>query len=383
VHDPWRVQAAEAPGGPAGPPPAAAAPPPSARSASKPGWLALAIATLSAGLVGGLIGAQSAPEPEPVTEATGSLGAEVSAPSAGSQRAPESVAGIAAAVLPGVVSIGTGSGSGSGFVISEDGYIITNNHVIADAGGAGVTVALQDGRTVDAEIVGTSPAYDLAVLDIDVDGVEPLALGDSDDVVVGDSVVAVGSPLGLDGTVTSGIVSAVDRPVTAGGQGEVSFINAIQTDAAINPGNSGGPLLDSAGRVIGINSSIAALGTSFGGQAGSIGLGFSIPINQARLTAEQIIATGEAEYPIIGATLDVSDGGQGAIIASVVPGGPADSIGLRAGDRVVAINGSTVRGADELIVAIRALQAGDTVTLSYERNGTEETVEVTLGSRVG
>jgi putative serine protease PepD len=338
---------------------------------------------MAAGLVGGLLGAQLAPEPASPASASDTTGTAVLDPVEPSTRAPESVAGIATAALPSVVSISTATGSGSGFVIDDDGYIITNNHVIADSGERGVQVSLQDGRTAEATIVGTSPAYDLAVLEVDLTGIDPLALGDSDEVVVGDPVVAVGSPLGLDGTVTSGIVSATDRPVTAGGQGEVSFINAIQTDAAINPGNSGGPLLDGSGRVIGINSSIAALGTSFGEQAGSIGLGFAIPINQARLTAEQIIATGEAEYPIIGATLDVGEPGQGAIIASVVPGGPAEQVGLQPGDRVVALNGGVVRGADELIVAIRARQPGDNVTLTVARNGTEQQVDVTLGARVG
>jgi putative serine protease PepD len=299
-----------------------------------------------------------------------------------SGRAPESIAGIADAALPSVVSITTSTGSGSGFITTGDGYIITNNHVIADSGSDGVSVSLQDGRTVEASIVGTSPAYDLAVLDVELTNLTPLALGDSGEVVVGDPVVAVGSPLGLEGTVTAGIVSATDRPVTAGGQGEVSFINAIQTDAAINPGNSGGPLLDSEGRVVGVNSSIAAL-SAFGGQAGSIGLGFAIPINQARLTAEQIIASGEAEYPIIGATLDIGEPGQGAVIASVVPGGPADEVGLRSGDIVVAINGAVVRGADELIVAIRTKQPGDTVELTVARNGAEESIDVELGARVG
>ncbi len=348
-----------------------------------PGWLALAAAALAAGLVGGLLGAQLTPEPASPASASDTTGTAVLDPVEPSARAPESVAGIATAALPSVVSISTATGSGSGFVIDDDGYLITNNHVIADSGERGVQVSLQDGRTAEATIVGTSPAYDLAVLEVDLTGIDPLALGDSDEVVVGDPVVAVGSPLGLDGTVTSGIVSATDRPVTAGGQGEVSFINAIQTDAAINPGNSGGPLLDGSGRVIGINSSIAALGTSFGEQAGSIGLGFAIPINQARLTAEQIIATGEAEYPIIGATLDVGEPGQGAIIASVVPGGPAEQVGLQPGDRVVALNGGVVRGADELIVAIRARQPGDNVTLTVARNGTEQQVDVTLGARVG
>ncbi len=380
--DPWRLtpEAGGYPQGPSGNPPAPAASPPEA--SRRPGWLALVAATGIAGLAGGLVGAGLAPQPvESTTQASTGEAAVIDSVQP-SERAPESIAGIADAALRSVVSIATSTGTGSGFIITDDGYIITNNHVIADSGAEGVSVSLQDGRTVEAEIVGTSPAYDLAVLDVSLTGLTPLALGDSEEVVVGDPVVAVGSPLGLDGTVTSGIVSSTDRPVTAGGQGEVSFINAIQTDAAINPGNSGGPLLDVAGRVVGVNSSIAAL-TSFGGQAGSIGLGFAIPINQARLTAEQIIAEGQAEYPIIGATLGIGEPGRGATIDSVVSGGPADQTGLRAGDQVVSLDGAPVRGADELIVAIRAKQPGDTVELTFVRNGTEETVEVTLGSRVG
>jgi putative serine protease PepD len=298
-------------------------------------------------------------------------------------RAPESVAGIAQQALPSVVSIATAGGTGSGFIISEDGYIVTNNHVVADAGPQGVRVSLRDGREVEATVVGTSPAYDLAVLDVELDGLTPLPIGDSDQVVVGDPVVAVGNPLGLEGTVTAGIVSAVNRPVTAGGQDEVSFINAIQTDAAINPGNSGGPLLDAAGNVVGVNSSIATLGGGGGlGQGGSIGLGFAIPIKQAQLTADEIIAGGEATFPVIGATLDVSSGA-GAVIASLVPGGPAEGAGLRPGDVVTQIDGTTVRTAEELIVAIRSRQPGDTVELSFDRNGTEDTVTLTLDSSVG
>jgi len=371
--DPWSLAGAAAAGVPVQPK--------RPRERRRPGWLAVGAATLVAGVTGGLVGAALAPAPvdsEPTAE-TSTVALDPVAPS----RSAESVAGIAEAALPSVVSITTSTGSGSGFITTDDGYIVTNHHVIADSGADGVQVSLQDGRTVQADIVGTSPAYDLAVLDVELLNLTPLALGDSNEVAVGDPVVAVGSPLGLEGTVTSGIVSATDRPVTAGGQGEVSFINALQTDAAINPGNSGGPLLDAAGRVIGVNSSIAVLPTAFGGQTGSIGLGFSIPINQARVTAEQIIAEGEASYPIIGATLEYGPVGQGAVVASVVPDGPADQVGVRGGDRVVAIDGRPVFGSDELIVAIRAQQPGDTVELTIDRGGVEDTYVVTLDSRVG
>ncbi len=358
-------------------------PTPTPTTSRRPGWFAVVATAGVAGLLGALVGVQLAPAPAPsTTEATGAESSVLDTTTPVG-RAPESIAGIADAALPSVVSISTATGTGSGFIITDDGYIITNNHVIADSGDRGVQVALQDGRSVEADLIGTSPAYDLAVLDVDLTGLTPLALGDSDEVVVGDPVVAVGSPLGLDGTVTSGIVSATNRPVSAGGQGEASFISAIQTDAAINPGNSGGPLLDAQGRVIGVNSSIAALG-SFGGQAGSIGLGFAIPINQTRVTAEQIIAEGEASYPVIGATLQMDPtASDGAVIGEVIPGEPAAEAGLRSGDRVVALNGQPVRGSDELIVAIRTKQPGDTVSVSFVRGQQEETVEITLGSRVG
>jgi putative serine protease PepD len=209
---------------------------------------------------------------------------------------------------------------------------------------------------------------------------------------VGDPVLAIGSPLGLSGTVTAGIVSAKDRPVSAGdGAGDVSYISALQTDAAINPGNSGGPLVDMQARVIGINSSIATLGGSVGGQSGSIGLGFAIPINQARRIAQEIIRTGQAEHPIIGVELDVRYGGPGAKVAtrgvggnpSVVPGGPADQAGIQAGDVITAVDGVPVDDAEQLIVAIRTHSPGDTVTLTIQRAGQTSDVQVTLAPSTG
>ncbi|HLT85834.1 MAG TPA: trypsin-like peptidase domain-containing protein, partial [Phototrophicaceae bacterium] len=234
-----------------------------------------------------------------------SSGASLPAPTSPTTtaRAPESIAGIAASALESTVYIevvGSGGGSsGSGMVLREDGYVVTNNHVIAPAadGGGRVSVTFADGSQEPAEIVGRTSDYDIAVLKVDIDGLTPLPLADSDAVVVGDPVVAVGAPLGLEGTVTSGIISALNRPVQAGGDEGASFLNAIQTDAAINPGNSGGPLINAAGEVIGINTAIAQAG---GRQTGSIGLGFAIPSNQVRRTAEQIIETGRATYPVIG-----------------------------------------------------------------------------------
>ena len=312
------------------------------------------------------------------------------------QRAPDTVAGIAQRVLPSVVSIrettATVEGTGSGFVIGAEGYILTNNHVVAAAadGQGTILVRFNDGQEAEAQIVGRSPSYDLAVLQVEgIAGLVPLEFGNSQDVVVGDAVVAIGSPLGLEATVTSGIVSAINRPVTAGGQGDLSFINAIQTDAAINPGNSGGPLVDSAGRVIGVNSAIADPGAGGGGPAGSVGLGFAIPIGQAQLTAQQLIDTGEAVYPVIGASVDRTYEGPGARISGdsggtpgVVPDGPAADAGIETGDVILSVDGTAVDGADELIIAIRSHVPGDTIRLEVERRGGgTETIDVVLGSQ--
>jgi putative serine protease PepD len=296
---------------------------------------------------------------------------------------------VAEALLPCVVSISVADATGSGFVISADGFILTNNHVVAGVDeGEPVDLGLFDGRRVEAEIVGRSPSYDLAVLHTDADDLEPVTLGDSDAVAVGDPVIAVGSPLGLEGTVTSGIISALDRPVTAGDSSGQSYMNALQTDAAINPGNSGGPLVDSEGRVIGVNSAIASLG--LGTEAGSIGLGFAIPIDQARRTASQLIENGEAVYPVIGVLLDDAYTGAGARVraddgdtTAVTPGGPADRAGIRPGDVIVGIDGEPVDGAGELVVALRAREPGEDVTLRLERDGESREVTVTLGAAVG
>ncbi len=336
-----------------------------------------------AGLVGAVFGASS----------SGSLfGHEIKLSSVSSsiERPPGSVADIAQRVLPSVVSISaetaSGGGTGTGFVIDSAGYILTNNHVIADAadGRGTIEVQLNDGTTLDATIVGRDSSYDLAVLKVNRTGLTALTFGDSDQVAVGDSVIAIGSPLGLSGTVTLGIVSAKDRAVTAGeSAGDSSFINAIQTDAAINPGNSGGPLVNSAGAVIGVNSAIATLGsTSLTSQSGSIGLGFAIPINQARKTAEQLIKNGKATYPVVGVSVDMQYAGDGARIAdtsnAILPGGPAAKAGLRAGDLIVKFDGRTITAPEELIVAIRSKNVGDKVVIEYIRAGKTLTASLTL-----
>ncbi|ASR53870.1 S1C family serine protease [Cellulomonas sp. PSBB021] len=361
------------------------------------GWVAGLVAlALGAGLVGGVAGARllggddrlaDAGLPAVVTRPTDAAGNPV-----GGAMVEGSVAEIAATVLPSVVSIqssgSSGAATGSGFVLRQDGYLLTNNHVVAGGTGAGgsLVVTFADGREAPAELVGSTADYDLAVLKVDVDGLVPLALGDSDAVRVGDPVVAIGAPLGLEGTVTTGIVSALNRPVSAGDEAETAFINAIQTDAAINPGNSGGPLVNAAGEVIGINSAIAQPPGQTAQTGGSIGLGFAIGSNQARRTATQIIETGRATYPIIGVLLDRQYSGEGVRVASeaqqgqepVSPGGPAQDAGIRPGDVIVAIDGRPVTDPDELIVAIRAHEPGEVVELTVRSDGKDRTLQVEL-----
>jgi putative serine protease PepD len=307
------------------------------------------------------------------------------------ERPAGSVAEIAQRVLPSVVSIeaqsGRGGSTGSGFIIDSRGYILTNNHVIASSAmsGGDIRVRLNDGFSYDAKVIGRDSSYDLAVIKIVAPNLKALQFGDSDEVAVGDSVIAIGSPLGLSGTVTLGIISAKDRAVTAGGDdAESAFINALQTDAAINPGNSGGPLVNSTGAVIGVNSAIASLGTSFSGQSGSIGLGFAIPINQARKTADQLIKTGKATYPVMGISVDMNYSGDGAMIAktgvAIVPGGAAAKAGLKAGDIITEIDGRAITSSDELIVAIRSHNVGEKIEVTYKRNGVSKTVTLTLSA---
>ncbi|WP_053203347.1 S1C family serine protease [Jiangella muralis] len=347
--------------------------------------LGILVLAAVAGGAGGLV-AEAIDDDSPGSGGTVTvIGAD---PAGLAERPPESIAGVAANLLPSVVSVSVADAGGSGFVISEDGYVITNNHVIATAGDGGIELAFTDGRRFVAELVGTSPSYDIAVLRVDADDLTPVVFGDSASVAVGDPVVAIGSPLGLDATVTSGIVSALERPVSAGGEDDQSYINALQTDAAINPGNSGGPLVDGSGRVIGVNSAIASLG--MGEQAGSIGLGFAIPIEQVQRTAQQLIADGEAVYPVMGVLLDNGFVGTGARVAEngdngpgVTPGGPADEVGIESGDVVVAVDGTDIRTPAELIVRLRAHEPGDDITVVIDREGEELEFTLTLGSAVG
>lgn len=352
------------------------------------GALMVVAAALLASLLGGFAGGWLQDRSD-----TGAISVVRSPDSASevSSRPPDSVAGIAASVLASVVSIETASaqvqGTGSGFVIRADGYILTNNHVIADvADGGDIRVVFADGTQEAAEVVGRTTSYDLAVLRVDRTDLPALDFGDSDAAVVGDPVIAVGAPLGLESTVTTGIVSALNRPVSAGDGDGSAFINAIQTDAAINPGNSGGPLVNSAGDVIGINSAIARAPGNLSGAVGSIGLGFAIPSNQAARTAEQLISEGRATYPIVGLLLDRRYSEEGVKVVDeptegvepVTPGGPADKAGIRPGDVIVGFEGRPVTEPDQLIVAIRAQRPGDTVTLTVRRDDEERDVDVVL-----
>lgn len=346
----------------------------------------LLVGALLLGAVGGIVGERvwdsvSGPSAQPLP--TVSADPSITRPDG-------SIADIAATVAPSVVSLYVagpdGQSTGSGFVIRDEGYILTNNHVIAGAVGDGeIRVTFVDGSESAATLIGRTAEYDLAVVRVDREDLVPLVLGDSDAVAVGDPVIAIGAPLGLDGTVTSGIISALNRPVSAGDVTDQAFINALQTDAAINPGNSGGPLVDASGQVIGINSAIAQPPGTLT-SAGNIGLGFAIGSNQARRTAQEIIDTGSASYPIIGVLLDSAYDGEGVQVvqdaqggqAPVTPGGPAEAAGLVPGDVILSVDGRPVTQSDELIVAIRAKAPGDTVVLKVRSGDDERDVSIVL-----
>jgi len=295
---------------------------------------------------------------------------------------------ISALVTPTVVSISVtatgGSGTGSGSIYKSNAstsYIITNNHVIESAATSGtIKVEFTNGDQVNATIVGRDPMYDLAVLAIKTGNLPTIAIGDSSKVSVGDPVLAIGSPLGLASTVTSGIVSALNRPVTTGDEGSQSYVNAIQTDAAINPGNSGGALVDSQGRIIGVNSAIATL--SSGGTSGSIGLGFSIPINEAKRVIEEIIETGKSTRPLLGVFFDTEFTGVGARILRLSPGEGADKAGIPAGAVIRTIDGVKIPDEVAAIVKIRSYAPGSTITVVVDlpNGGGSKSFKVTLGS---
>jgi putative serine protease PepD len=295
---------------------------------------------------------------------------------------------VAAAVTPSVVSIAvttrTGGGTGSGSIYktsSTESFIITNNHVIDEAVTSGtIEVELLNGDILPATIVGRDIAYDIAVLRVKTGNLPVIKVGDSAKVNVGDPVIAIGSPLGLASTVTSGIISALNRPVITGSTGSESYVNAIQTDAAINPGNSGGALVDASGKLIGVNSAIATLSSD--SASGSIGLGFSIPINEAKRVIDEIIATGKSTRPVLGVFFDQAYTGIGAKILRLSPGEGAEKAGIPSGSVIKSIEGFKIADDVSAIVRIRSAVPGSTITVIVElpNTGGLKTFKVTLGS---
>ncbi|WP_330348975.1 S1C family serine protease [Streptomyces sp. NBC_00582] len=361
---------------------------------------AVLVAALVAGGLGGGLGYTLAKN----DDNTGSTTVSAATSGGDVKRAAGSVAAVAQTALPSTVTIEAESsngegGTGTGFVFDTQGHIVTNNHVVADAvDGGKVTATFPNGKKYDAEVVGHAQGYDVAVIKLKnaPSDLKPLTLGDSDKVAVGDSTIAIGAPFGLSNTVTTGIISAKNRPVASsdGSGSSSSYMSALQTDASINPGNSGGPLLDAQGNVIGINSAIQSTGSGgLGGtaQSGSIGLGFAIPINQAKYVAQQLIKTGEPVYAKIGASVSLEDSGNGAKItdqgsggaSAVESGGPAAKAGLKPGDVITKLDDTVIDSGPTLIGEIWTHQPGDKVTITYERDGKTHTVELTLGSRTG
>jgi len=344
------------------------------------GGLAAVVIGLGAGGVGGFIGYALH------DDANSPLQTTASSPNGGTAPVIDrsSLASIAAGVQPTVVDIKTGSGEGSGVVISSDGYIVTNNHVVQGATGSTVQVNFNSGKQIQAKIVGTDPKTDLAVVKADVTGLTAAQWGDSDAVRVGDTVLAIGSPLGLQGSVTAGIISALHRTITVGGEQQSQFDtgstrttigDAIQTDAPINPGNSGGALVNTEGKVIGINSAIATGGSS---STGNIGLGFAISANKAKSVTDQIIKGGKVSHPYLGVSVEDAENG-GALIQQVAAGSPAAKAGLKEGDVVTKVNDRTIAGSEELVGAVQASKVGSSMTLTVQRNGSESTVTATVG----
>ncbi len=384
-YDPYRG----APQSPPGQPPARP------QKRSRAGALtagALAIAVISAGVGGGV--AVLSQNDRPAT--TSSIGGI--APSVPAASVPVgSVEQVAAKVVPSVVKLevdmGRASEEGSGIILSTDGLILTNNHVVAaskdapggPAGGAQTKVTFADGNVAPFTVVGTDPSSDIAVVRAEgVSGLTPATLGSSANLRVGQDVVAIGSPLGLEGTVTTGIISALNRPVAAGGdvQNQNTVLDAIQTDAAINPGNSGGALVNMNGELVGVNSAIATLGGDAGpaAQSGSIGLGFAIPVDQAKRIADELIQNGSASHASLGVQVGNDTATDGAKIVEVTGGGAAAAAGLPSGVVVTKVDDRVIGSADALVAAVRSKAPGDKVTLTYlDPSGKPQTVQVTLG----
>jgi putative serine protease PepD len=367
-----------------GPPPPAPVPP---RGSSGRGLASVTVVALVSALLGGGVGGYLGYEAADDGTAASSPGVLAAPLPPHDPAAPplSPVEAVAERVLPSVVQLQVegfaGAGEGSGIVLSADGLLLTNNHVIEAAAGGGRVVALfHDGTSAPARIAGRDPSSDLAVLRAEgVSGLTPVTLGNSDSVRVGQQVVAFGSPLGLGGTVTTGIISALNRAVSVGeesGASEATVLSALQTDAAINPGNSGGPLVDMQGTLIGINSAIATTGA----RGGSIGVGFAIPVNQVKRIAEELERTGRATRAVLGVGLaGRGEPTNGAVIGQVTPGGAADQAGIRANEVVTRVDDRLVTNGNELVAAIRDHAPGDRVTLTVDGRQ----VPVTLGGQTG
>jgi putative serine protease PepD len=371
--------------------------PPAPRKRSRAGALtagAVAVAIVSAGIGGGVALLVQPDRPSAGSSVTGL------APSVPAASLPAgTVEQVAAKVVPSVVKLevdlGRQSEEGSGIILSSDGLILTNNHVVAAAkdspagpaaaGGAQTKLTFADGRTTTFTVLGTDPSSDIAVVRAqDASGLTPITLGSSANLRVGQDVVAIGSPLGLEGTVTTGIISALNRPVAAGGdaQNQNTVLDAIQTDAAINPGNSGGALVNMNGELVGVNSAIATLGGDAGPQAqsGSIGLGFAIPVDQAKRIADELIQSGTASHASLGVQVGNDAAVDGAKIVEVTSGGAAAAAGLPSGVVVTKVDDRVIGSADALVAAVRSRAPGDKVTLTYlDPSGQPQTVQVTLG----
>ncbi|NLF04644.1 MAG: PDZ domain-containing protein [Actinomycetales bacterium] len=376
------------------PPSSATSPPPAQRTPrDRRLWPAVvgtaaATALVASVATAGILQSRETPAQTPAAQASISqVEASDPAPLTGSTSWQEVVDRVADAVVAISVESRFGGSQGSGVIFDASGLVLTNNHVVEGAQQGSIDVVLADGRVIAAEIVGTDETTDLAVLRLTDPPSDLVAatLGDSDSLRVGQGVMAVGNPLGLAGTVTTGIVSALDRPTVTEGSTEAVVTNAIQVDAAVNPGNSGGPLFDAAGRVVGINSSIATL--SGGAGSGSIGLGFAIPVNLAKQVAEQLVATGTVSHAFLGVNLAdgtaVVDGveRQGAVVGQVVPDSPAQAAGVQDGDVITAIDGKPVASAESLTGYVRARTVGQSSTLTVVRDGAALELTVTLAAR--
>jgi putative serine protease PepD len=364
----------------------------------------LVVAGLAVAVVSASIGGVAAVAVQPYLSTLGTMAtatAAVPVPAPGVSTS--SIEQVAAKVVPSVVQLQTDLGNeseqGSGIVLTADGLIMTNNHVVSAANHevpaaanaaaaspapAHTVVTFADGRTAPFTVVATDPTSDIAVVRAQgTSGLTPIAMGSSSDLRVGQQVVAVGSPLGLDSTVTTGIVSALDRPVStadAGSGNQPTEINAIQTDAPINPGNSGGALVNANGQLVGMNSAIASLGNSPGTQSGSVGLGFAIPVDEAKRIADELIATGKASHGSLGVQVGTDASIHGASIVGVTSGGPAASAGLSPGSVVTKVDHQVIDDADALVAAVHTKAPGDTVTLDYRDSlGVTRTAHVMLG----